>query len=89
MISADRRCVLQGSSGASLWPGPYSAVYVATKIFVTSFGRSLSEELVGTGVSCTTVLPGRERSRLETAARPQQRTSIAFRSPQHATAVRC
>jgi short-subunit dehydrogenase len=51
-------CIIQISSIAAAGPGPQQAVYAATKAFISSFGQALSAELVGTGVSCTTVLPG-------------------------------
>ena len=50
--------ILNVSSMASLMPGPLQAVYYATKAYVTSFSNALSEELEGTGVTVTTLLPG-------------------------------
>jgi short-subunit dehydrogenase len=50
--------VLQVSSTASMVPGPLQATYYATKAFVTSFSNAISEELRGTGVSMTTLMPG-------------------------------
>jgi short-subunit dehydrogenase len=55
--------VIQVSSTASATPGPYQAVYAASKAFVSSFGQALSEELKSTGVTCTTVLPGYTRTK--------------------------
>ncbi len=46
------------SSVASLVPGPMQAVYFASKAYVTSLTNALSEELRGTGVSVTNVMPG-------------------------------
>lgn len=63
MVAADHGCVIQMSSTASASPGPELAVYAATKAFVSSFGQALSRELDGTGVTCTTVLPGYTRTR--------------------------
>ena len=63
MIAAGHGCVINISSTAALSPGPSQAVYSASKAFVSSFGRALADELTGTGVSCTTVLPGYTRTR--------------------------
>jgi short-subunit dehydrogenase len=46
------------SSIASQAPEPFQAVYAASKAFVQSFSLSLREELSGTGVSVTALLPG-------------------------------
>ena len=50
--------ILNISSTASLMPGPLQAVYYATKAYVTSFSNALAEELNGTGVTVTALLPG-------------------------------
>jgi short-subunit dehydrogenase len=46
------------ASVAAFQPVPMLAVYAATKAYVLSFSEALSEELQGTGVSCTAVCPG-------------------------------
>jgi len=50
--------ILNVSSTASLLPRPLQAVYFATKAFVTSFSNAISEELKGTGVTVTNLMPG-------------------------------
>jgi short-subunit dehydrogenase len=50
--------ILNVSSTASLLPGPMQAVYYATKAFVTSFSNAIAEELRGTGVTVTNLMPG-------------------------------
>jgi short-subunit dehydrogenase len=50
--------VLFTSSVASQAPQPFQAVYGASKAFVQSFALALREELSGTGVSVTALLPG-------------------------------
>lgn len=45
--------------------GANSATYNATKAFVTSLGQSLSVELIGTGVTITTLLPGFTRTEFQ------------------------
>ena len=57
-IARDSGKILNVSSTVSLVPGPYQAVYFATKAYVTSFNRSLYGELSDTGISCTALLPG-------------------------------
>ncbi|MCT4581165.1 MAG: SDR family NAD(P)-dependent oxidoreductase [Flavobacteriales bacterium] len=49
--------ILNVSSTVSLVPGPYQAVYFASKAYVTSFNRSIYGELIGTGVSSKALLP--------------------------------
>lgn len=51
------RIMLVGSVGGFL-PGPYLAVYYATKAYVLSFGEALSEELRGSGVTVSVLAPG-------------------------------
>jgi NAD(P)-dependent dehydrogenase (short-subunit alcohol dehydrogenase family) len=51
------RMVLIGSVAAFL-PFPKNAPYQSSKAAVLSLGRTLSAELVGTGVTCTTLQPG-------------------------------
>jgi short-subunit dehydrogenase len=50
--------VLNVSSIMALQPSPGSAIYAATKAFVTNFSEALHEEARGTGVSVTAVMPG-------------------------------
>lgn len=58
MIKAGRGKIINVSSIAAYTPGPLMAIYYATKGFLLSFGRAISCELEGTGVSLTTVCPG-------------------------------
>ena len=58
MVARRSGRVLNIGSTAGLQPGPYGAVYYATKAFVNSFTEALSYELKGTGVSATVSLPG-------------------------------
>ncbi|MCG8668289.1 MAG: SDR family oxidoreductase [Pseudomonadales bacterium] len=50
--------ILNIGSVSSFMPGPYMAVYNASKAFVLSFSLALRSELKGTGVSVTVVCPG-------------------------------
>ncbi len=51
------RIGLVGSVGAYL-PNPHVGAYGASKAAVNSIGMTLQVELMGTGVSCTTLHPG-------------------------------
>ncbi|HEX4878800.1 MAG TPA: SDR family oxidoreductase [Limnobacter sp.] len=50
--------IMNVASTAAFQPGPYMAVYYATKAFVLSFSEALDEELTGTGVNVTALCPG-------------------------------
>lgn len=50
--------VLITSSIAATAPGPFQAVYSASKAFAQSFALSLREELRDTGVTVTALMPG-------------------------------
>jgi len=58
MIANHRGGILNVSSSAGFLPIPLSAVYAATKAYVTSFSEALRAELYGTGVSVCTLCPG-------------------------------
>ncbi len=58
MLTRRRGRVLNIGSTAGLQPGPYSAVYYASKAFVNAFTEALAHELHGTGVTATVSLPG-------------------------------
>ncbi len=57
MVKRKEGKILNISSVASLLAGPLQAVYFASKAYVTSFSNALYEELKGTGVTVTTLLP--------------------------------
>jgi uncharacterized protein len=58
MVTRRRGGILNVSSLAGHQPGPMNATYSATKAFVTSFTEAVHEELRGTGVAITVLLPG-------------------------------
>jgi short-subunit dehydrogenase len=58
MIAKRRGGILNVSSSAGFLPIPGSAVYAATKAYVTSFSEAIRAELRGTGVSVCVLCPG-------------------------------
>ena len=77
MIAQRRGGILNVSSSAGFLPMPDSAVYAATKAYVTSFSEALRIELSGTGVSVCTVCPGPVRTEFhEVAKRPGAKPNI-------------
>jgi len=75
MVARGHGSILNISSLGSLQPAPTSATYVATKALVTNFTESLHEELRGTGVTATAVLPGFTRTEF------QQRANATIHGP--------
>jgi hypothetical protein len=60
--------VLNVASTAAFVPGPFMALYYASKAFVLSFSEALSEEVKGTGVTVTVLCPGPTRTEFAQAA---------------------
>lgn len=58
MVSRGAGRVLFTSSIAAVMPGPFQAVYNASKAFLLSLSEALREELKDTGVTVTALLPG-------------------------------
>ncbi len=58
MLERGRGGVLNVASTASFQPGPYMAVYYASKAYVRFFSEALSHELRRTPVSVTCLCPG-------------------------------
>ncbi len=58
MVARGRGRVLNVASTAAFQPGPFMAVYYATKSYVLSLSEALAEELSGTGVTVTCLCPG-------------------------------
>ena len=54
--------ILNVSSMAAFQPGPYMAVYYASKAYVQSFSEAIASELKRTGVTVTALCPGPTKS---------------------------
>jgi uncharacterized protein len=50
--------ILNVASTGAFQPGPFMAVYYASKAYVLSFSEALAEELAGSGVTVTALCPG-------------------------------
>lgn len=68
-LLATRGKILNTASTAAFQPGPYMAVYYATKAFVLSFSEALACELEDTGVTVTALCPGPTASGFQDKAR--------------------
>jgi short-subunit dehydrogenase len=58
MVARGRGRVLNVASTAAFQPGPFMAVYYASKAYVLSLSEALAEETRGTGVTVTCLCPG-------------------------------
>jgi short-subunit dehydrogenase len=58
MVARKHGRIVNVASIAAYQPGPFMAVYYATKAFVVSFSEAIANELGGTGVKVTAIVPG-------------------------------
>jgi short-subunit dehydrogenase len=72
MIAKHRGAILNVSSSAGFLPIPGSAVYAATKAYVTSFSEALRAELRGTGISVCALCPGPVVTEFQQVARREE-----------------
>ncbi len=77
MVARRRGRILNVGSTAGFPPGPFMAVYYASKAFVNSFTEALWYELRGTGVTATVSCPGATAT--EFAAVAGSSRSLLFR----------
>lgn len=88
MVARKSGRIVNVASIAAFVPGPFMAVYYASKAYVLSFSEALANELQGTGVTVTVLCPGPtttgfastagvERSRLFRYARQASSTDVA------------
>ncbi|HEX8382574.1 MAG TPA: SDR family oxidoreductase [Sphingomonas sp.] len=62
MIARGSGAILNIASTAAFQPGPWMAVYYASKAFVLSFSEALHEEVRGSGVRVSALCPGPTRT---------------------------
>lgn len=74
MVARGGGAVLNVASIAGQIAGVGCATYNATKAFVVSLGDSVHEELAGTGVTLTTLLPGFTRTEFQVRAAATDQT---------------
>jgi len=88
MVARKSGRIVNVASTAAFLPGPFMAVYYASKAYVLSFSEALASELQGTGVTVTALCPGPtttgwastagvERSRLFHYIRPATAADVA------------
>lgn len=76
MLKRNSGKILNVASTVAFTPGPYSAVYCASKAYVLSFSEAIAEEVSGTGVSVTTLCPGPTQTQF--AERAKMRNTKVF-----------
>lgn len=88
MLERKRGRILNVASTAAFQPGPFMAVYYASKAYVLSLSEALAEEVAGSGVTVTCLCPGPtrtgfqdraqiEKSRLFKLSRPMRAADVA------------
>lgn len=78
-LLSTRGRLMNVASTAAFQPGPYMAVYYATKAFVLSFTEAVASELEGTGVSVTAFCPGPTASGFQEKAAMQKSALVQGR----------
>lgn len=78
MLSRRRGRILNVASTAAFQPGPFMAVYYATKAYVLSFTEAIAEETRGTGVSVTALCPGATRTEFQERANAENMQLLRF-----------
>jgi uncharacterized protein len=68
MVARRAGRILNVASTAAFVPGPFMAVYYASKAYVLSLSVALANELEGTGVTVTALCPGPTRTGFGTTA---------------------
>jgi short-subunit dehydrogenase len=71
--------ILNVASTAAFVPGPFMALYYASKAFLMSFSHAIANEVQGTGVTATVLCPGPTVTNFAAAAHAED--SALFRGP--------
>ncbi|MNL50450.1 putative ketoacyl reductase [compost metagenome] len=69
MVQRKSGGILNVASTAAFQPGPYMAVYYATKAYVLSFSEAINAEIKATGVHVTALCPGPTHSGFQATAK--------------------
>jgi len=76
MQSGDK--IMNVASVAGFFPGPYMAVYYATKAYVLSFSEAISQELKTKGIQVSVLCPGATKTEFFKRANPKSGMSEKF-----------
>lgn len=68
MVARGKGRLMNVASTAAFLPGPYMAVYYATKAYVLSVTDAIASELEDTGVTATTLCPGPTQSEFQSTS---------------------
>jgi short-subunit dehydrogenase len=75
------------ASVAGLLPGPYMAVYYASKAYLESFSIALARELAGSGITVTCLCPGYTATEFQAVAHMNRAERMMRLRPMTAAAV--
>ncbi len=78
MIAAGRGGVLNVASTAAFQPGPWMAVYYATKAYLLSFSEAVHDEVKAQGVNVSALCPGPTRTEFFDVAEMQDSALSRF-----------
>jgi uncharacterized protein len=87
MVERKSGRILNVASTAAFQPGPFMAVYYASKAYVLSFSEAIASELRGTGVTVTALCPGPTDTGFASAARLEHTRLFTFAKPASAADV--
>lgn len=76
MLARREGRILNVASTAAFQPGPFMAMYYASKAFVYSFSSALTEELRGSGVTVTALCPGLTKSEFHNRAQAKRSKAL-------------
>jgi len=87
MRARGRGRILNVGSIVGFLPGPYMAVYYASKAYVVSFSEALAEELTGSGITVTCLCPGYTATEFQKVAGLKKAGMLARLRPMPAETV--
>ncbi len=87
MLARRNGKIMNVASTAGYVPGPFMAVYYASKAFVLSFTEALAEEVKSSGVTVTALVPGATQTNFATTAGNQDTPVFRSGSVMSAAAV--